>query len=521
MTGEASSVQATARSPLEFVACSSCHAPHDATRTLPLFLTDCAHTLCQSCTANATAHGEGTQPPSGVITCPACGQAGPVVRLDLASSLEHCFRPLQDLIAELGMAAEWQLVNLVDQLAYFRQKCTDQKQMLAKAATELKKMRDLKDRVAELSRQNEALQQQLAAAATPHPLGRSFAQSAAAHDQNVPPAYGHRPPPPPPTQSRGQKRPRGNSPERNAFFDDIASASRSPSVSSATLALAPGRLSLTPAQQKQTAARLSAQSSMQNRGPAPPTASSSSTSKSADGRASRQGGPAPRNAAEESSKDRLARFAYNPSRASNRSAATATPALPPPQEHFAPPARASTAQAESPFYYNVPLTTGAPEHETQQQHRYDYLPSDSFASVDVDDDNHGFGGRPTNGHQQDDRQLMPPPPLPSSRRQPQQHFVASNASYNTPSTQLGGGTAQPRQYFVGAQQSPATRGPGMISRPASTSLPPRPSSTSTATSTSTSHRQPFRPASVAAAARSHEQSSTRFGAGVRTGGGGY
>ena len=148
MTGQASA-QATARSPLEFVACSSCHAPH-ATPTLPFFLTDCAHTLCQTCTANATAQGEGAAAGPEAISCPACGHAGPVVRLDLASSLEHCFRPLQDLISELGMAAEWQLVNLVDQLAYFRQKCADQKQMLAKAATELKKMRDLKEYVPSL-----------------------------------------------------------------------------------------------------------------------------------------------------------------------------------------------------------------------------------------------------------------------------------------------------------------------------------------------------------------------------------
>lgn len=148
MTGQASA-QATARSPLEFVACSSCHAPH-ATPTLPFFLTDCAHTLCQTCTANATAQGEGAAAGPEAISCPACGHAGPVVRLDLASSLEHCFRPLQDLISELGMEAEWQLVNLVDQLAYFRQKCADQKQMLAKAATELKKMRDLKEYVPSL-----------------------------------------------------------------------------------------------------------------------------------------------------------------------------------------------------------------------------------------------------------------------------------------------------------------------------------------------------------------------------------
>lgn len=156
------------------------------------------------------------------------------------------------------------------------------------------------------------------------------------------------------------------------------------------------------------------------------------------------------------------RFAYNPSRASIRSAA-GTPALPPPpppaQEHLAPPARASTAQGESPFYYNVPSAPSAPQHETQQQHRYDYLPNDSFTAVD-DDGGFGGGREPPYADHQDDRQLMPPPPLPSTRRHPQKHVVASNASYNTPATHLGGGTAQPQQHFAGTQQTSATRGPG-------------------------------------------------------------
>lgn len=139
---------ATARSPLELVACSRCRTAYTPA-TLPFFLTDCAHTLCQACTSDATRSTSTASVSASAdrVVCSACGHAGPVVRLDLAQSLQHCFRPLQDLLGELGMAVEWQTVNLVDQLAYFRDKCADQKNMLAKAAAELRKMRDLKESV--------------------------------------------------------------------------------------------------------------------------------------------------------------------------------------------------------------------------------------------------------------------------------------------------------------------------------------------------------------------------------------
>lgn len=140
-------LQATARSPLDFVACSRCRQPYSP--TLPFFLTDCAHTLCQPCTGSAiqqepAQQGSFASAQPDRLQCPACGHDGPLVRLDHAPALQHCFRPLQDLVGELGMATEWQIANLADQLAYFRDKCAEQKKMLARAATELKKMRELK-----------------------------------------------------------------------------------------------------------------------------------------------------------------------------------------------------------------------------------------------------------------------------------------------------------------------------------------------------------------------------------------
>lgn len=214
--------QATARSPLEFVACSRCRASYSP--ELSFYLTDCAHTLCQACTdasvAQSSAADPDRQPLQDGITCPACGHGGPVVQLDHAPALQHCFRPIQDLINELGMATEWQISNLVEQLAFFRDKCAEQKKMLAKAASELKKMRELKEfvlvsrsrslterrsqpytsrRLRQLEDENAAFQQQLAAATAQSPaaprtaqdrpqanLGRSLAQFSA-HDQNVPP----------------------------------------------------------------------------------------------------------------------------------------------------------------------------------------------------------------------------------------------------------------------------------------------------------------------------------------------
>ncbi|BGO97910.1 hypothetical protein JCM10021v2_001568, partial [Rhodotorula toruloides] len=134
--------QATALSPLDWIACTSCRTDCSSSSLNPgdFYLSTCGHTLCHACIAASTSHDAR----SDARTCPACGTTGPVVRLDQASDLQHCFRPLSDLVGELSMAAEWQVGNLVEQLRFFKTKCAEQKKMLARVGAELKKVKGIK-----------------------------------------------------------------------------------------------------------------------------------------------------------------------------------------------------------------------------------------------------------------------------------------------------------------------------------------------------------------------------------------
>lgn len=152
--------QATALSPLDWIACASCRADSTSSSLNPgdFFLSTCGHVLCHACiSASTSQHAQGD-----ARTCPACGTTGPIVRLDEASDLQHVFRPLGNLVGELSMAAEWQIGNLVEQLRFFKAKCGEQKKMLARAGTELKRVKGIKACAARLifiqiSRQARAL----------------------------------------------------------------------------------------------------------------------------------------------------------------------------------------------------------------------------------------------------------------------------------------------------------------------------------------------------------------------------
>ncbi|POY76690.1 hypothetical protein BMF94_0282 [Rhodotorula taiwanensis] len=397
--------QATARSPLEFVACSRCRASYSP--ELSFYLTDCAHTLCQACTdasiAQSSAADPDRQPLQDGITCPACGHEGPVVQLDHAPALQHCFRPIQDLINELGMATEWQISNLVEQLAFFRDKCAEQKKMLAKAASELKKMRELKERLRQLEDENAAFQQQLAAATAQSPaaprtaqdrpqanLGRSLAQFSA-HDQNVPPRMPSHAP-----QQGLMKQPTASTKRPRASPDQFAAgpAARSPSVAKALVA--PSRLSLTPAQQKQTAARLSAESSSSR----PHAMHAMQPSAFDGGQSSRPQSRQLDAQTEQSTKDRLARFAYDPSRSTDRPA-SAAPAL---------------GRNPAPLPNYGPGAEGQPRYGAfaGQNHAYE-MTSNSPIHASADSEPAML----------DDRQLMPPPPVPSRRQTDNARFHSS------------------------------------------------------------------------------------------------
>ncbi|BGP30288.1 hypothetical protein JCM10296v2_002042 [Rhodotorula toruloides] len=150
-------VQATALSPLDWIACTSCRTD-SSLNPGDFYLSTCGHTLCHACIAVGTSHDA----QSDARTCPACGTTGPVVRLDQASDLRHCFRPLSDLVGELSMAAEWQVGNLVEQLRFFKTKCAEQKKMLARVGAELKKVKGIKAQAEQLAAENALLKTQLA-----------------------------------------------------------------------------------------------------------------------------------------------------------------------------------------------------------------------------------------------------------------------------------------------------------------------------------------------------------------------
>jgi len=135
--------------PLAHLACSSCRTPLSASTASPSSLNldslsslaPCGHILCSPCTASATqgAHGTGAPP-----LCPVCGTPGLVPRDQATADVLDCFRPLPDLAQELGTAAGWQTTHLAEQLDYFKAKCAQQKDVLARVGNELKKVKALK-----------------------------------------------------------------------------------------------------------------------------------------------------------------------------------------------------------------------------------------------------------------------------------------------------------------------------------------------------------------------------------------
>ncbi|GAA5951968.1 hypothetical protein JCM21900_000103 [Sporobolomyces salmonicolor] len=213
-------------SPLAFIACSRCRRDFLAQSTDPdpaawFYLTVCAHTVCARCTFPSG-------PPLGdlstlQVACPACRTAGPLARLatDASSELDHCFRPLGVLLAELGMAAKWQVYNLTEHLAFFKAKCQEQKKTLGKLSGEINKIKALKAQNVQLSAENASLRQQLSATTLPAQQStrmsydHAHGQHAAFSEQENYPSSD--------AGSRGQKRKPRSSPDRFAFTSLIPS----------------------------------------------------------------------------------------------------------------------------------------------------------------------------------------------------------------------------------------------------------------------------------------------------------
>ncbi|GJN88356.1 hypothetical protein Rhopal_001321-T1 [Rhodotorula paludigena] len=287
------------------------------------------------------------------------------------------------------MAASWQTTHLVEQLAYFKHKCAEQKKTLSRVGGELRKVKALKE-----------------TSLSPRSATR-------------------------------------NSTRSHSF--------RAGGSNPTNLPLAPPRLSLTPAQQRSTAAR-----SRQGLEVIAEVSASGAISREVV-----QGG------AEDSMKSRLAKFAYDPSRAGMHRSATSTPVQRPSTQ---PPV--SSAHATNPFFYNPPPPRAAQLDGSTQSY------GQSGFSNDEDDD---------------PAALMPPPPVPQRPSQPipQQQQQRSQSAFVSASTLRASAPT-----WAHLQQGTPARRPFSAARAAAGAgaVPFAPHDSPR----SGSHPQPFRPASVAA-----------------------
>ncbi|GAA5835724.1 hypothetical protein JCM9279_004629 [Rhodotorula babjevae] len=460
--------------PLAHFACSSCRTPlssSTASSSLNLdslaSLAPCGHILCSACTVPVTqaAATTGAPPP-----CPVCGTPGLVLRDQATDDVLACFRPLPDLAQELGTAAGWQTTHLAEQLDYFKLKCAQQKDVLARVGNELKKVKALKQQVAQLNADNASLRDQLSALAQQQDQRQELRLD---HPQ-IQHEYRFAGLPINPPESR--KRRLIDSPDRHSIALPVRPAThastrpRPPSRSSGSgssghpthLSLGPARLSLTPAQQQQA------------------KTSSLQMVHEVDERVGQA-----------SLRDSISKFAYDPTRAAAARTAGNTPR---PASH--PPARLPTAlePLDRASLANVPA---APQH-------YDYSSQhEHYNARQQEQQQYGF---------ETDAQLMPPPPPPRRRHDQQSHsqqpssqqhdlFVAS-APYSrqqpTPSRQHVG-TPRPRfeATHAAAAAPPPARFLPAVAAPTSYPPPHRPSSTpfQGQHGQSAAHR-PFRPASA-------------------------
>lgn len=130
------------------------------------------------------------------------------------------------------------------------------------------------------------------------------------------------------------------------------------------------------------------------------------------------------------------RFAYNPSRAMDRSV-TATPASPRPR--FAPPGDFVDDGGDPTRYSDMPPGAGSCDFdEPQQRRQHDLCPGNDFARASA--------GLEQPRHDDYDQQLMPPPPIPTMRRHAALSAPSSAPQSRTEAVRTGT-FAQPQQHL--------------------------------------------------------------------------
>ncbi|GAA6006361.1 hypothetical protein JCM11491_004927 [Sporobolomyces phaffii] len=148
------------RSFREFIACSACHrdyldrsvassaseTPATApTALLPFYLTTCHHTICHTClfSTKPTPH-----PLDRLnLACPACQTITPLRLLvtdDPTDEMAPFFSDQGELANTAMMTGQFQLGTLMDQVAFFKPKCIQQKKSITRLVNEVKKLKAYK-----------------------------------------------------------------------------------------------------------------------------------------------------------------------------------------------------------------------------------------------------------------------------------------------------------------------------------------------------------------------------------------
>lgn len=152
------------RSFQDFIACSACHRdylipsvppapptstsnppPQTFTAPLPFYLTTCQHVICHSCLFGSK---PAPHPLDQVrLACPACQTISPLAHLspdDPSNEMSPYFGDTSELGTTFMMSTQFQLGTLMDQVAYLKPKCVQQKKSISRLLVEVKKVKGYK-----------------------------------------------------------------------------------------------------------------------------------------------------------------------------------------------------------------------------------------------------------------------------------------------------------------------------------------------------------------------------------------